>query len=228
MRRFVRLSAAAAAVAATWVVPALVNSASAATTTTVKPTITATLASFTIPSGPSQEWVIRLWTLPTPSTLEGQTFGTSGTITVNVPATQNCSFQVDVKVAPAGTTNPNLFTWYSGVTATVAGCGPHCPGGSNGDPVLLPGSGSHVKPTISATQASFTIPPGPTHAWVIRLWSMPQPSKLLGQSFGTSGTLTLNVPLTSTCEFQVDVKVAPVGTTNPNSFGWYSGVVATV
>jgi hypothetical protein len=226
MRRIGRLAAAGTAVAATWVVPALVCSASA-TAIPVKPTISTSAASFNIPSGPSQAWVIRLWSLPQPSTLEGQTFGTSGTISVKVPATQNCSFQVDVKVAPAGTTNPNLFKWYSGLTATVPGCGPHCPGGS---PHItwrsLPGS--HTPPTISNIQAAFTIPSGPAQAWVLRLWSMPQPSTLEGQVFGTSGTLTLNVPLTKTCQFQVDVKVAPVGTTNPNLFKWYSGVTATV
>jgi hypothetical protein len=226
MHRIGRLSAAAAAIAATWVVPALVTSASA-TTTVVKPTINSTTASFTIPAGPSQAWVIRLWTLPTPSTLEGQTFGTSGTITVKVPNTQNCQFQVDVKVAPAGTTNVNDFTWYSGITATVAGCGPHC-GGGTGKITWPDGTGSHPRPTISATEATFTVPAGTPHSWVLRLWTMPQPSTLEGQVFGTSGTLTLNVPLTSTCEFQVDVKVAPVGTTNPNDFTWYSGIVATV
>ena len=226
MRRIRRLSAAAAAIAASWVVPALVTSAAAATPH-VKPTINATQATFTIPAGTNQEWAIRLWSLPQPSTLEGQTFGTSGTITVTVPTTQNCEFQVDVKVGPVGQTNPKLMTWYSGTTATVAGCGPHCPGG--GPHITWRGTpATHVKPTITNTEASFTIPSGAPQAWVIRLWSMPQPSTLEGQTFGTSGTITVNVPLTKTCEFQVDVKVAPVGTTNPNLFAWYSGLIATV
>ena len=228
MRRIGRLCAVGAAIAASWVVPALATAASA-TSTPVKPTITTTTASFTIPAGTPQAWVIRLWSLPQPSALEGQTFGTSGTISVNVPATQNCEFQVDVKVAPAGTTNPNLFKWYSGLTATVPDCGPHCPGGNPHITWRFPaGTSAHTPPSITNTTASFTIPSGTAQAWVIRLWSMPQPSTLEGQAFGTSGTLTLNVPLTSTCQFQVDVKVAPVGTTNPNLFKWYSGVVATV
>ena len=45
--------------------------------------------------------------------------GSSGTLKLNVPLTQTCQFQVDFKVAPAGTTSPAAFTWYSGVTATV-------------------------------------------------------------------------------------------------------------
>lgn len=227
MRRIGRLCLAAAAVAGTWLVPVLASPASAASTHP-KPTITATEASFTIPSGPAQAWLIRLWTLPTPSTLEGQTFGSSGTISVNVPGTTNCEFQVDVLVAAPGTTKPADFKWYSGTIATVPGCGaPHCPAGPPHIRVM-PGSGIHVKPTINNVQATFTVPSGPKQAWVIRLWTLPTPSTLEGQTFGTSGKLTVDVPLTKTCQFQVDVKVAPVGTTNPNDFTWYSGITAGV
>jgi hypothetical protein len=226
MRRIGRLCLAAGAVAGTWLVPALVSPASAASVHP-KPTITTSEASFVIPKGAAQAWLIRLWTLPTPSTLEGQTFGTSGTISVKVPATTSCDFQVDVLSAPPGTTKPADFKWYSGTTAIVTGCGaPHC--GSTTSIGVDGASGTHVKPTINNVEATFTIPSGPKQAWVIRLWTLPTPSTLEGQAFGSSGTLTLDVPLTSNCDFQVDVKVAPAGTTNPNDFTWYSGITAKV
>lgn len=231
MHRIGRLCFVAATVAATLVWPGSLGSASAASaapaaSSRVKPTITTTEASFAIPSGSQQAWLIRLWTLPKPSTLEGHAVGSSGTISVAVPTTSNCEFQVDVLVGPAGATKAAQFTWYSGLVATVPGCGPHCP--ASGEHVAMGGSGTHVKPTIDNVEATFTIPSGPAQAWVIRLWTLPKPSTLVGQTFGSSGTLTVNVPLTQTCEFQVDVKVAPPGTTNPNDFTWYSGVVATV
>jgi hypothetical protein len=227
MHRIGRLCFVAAAVAATLVLPGSLGSPASAAATRVKPTITTTEASFAIPAGSQQAWLIRLWTLPKPSTLEGHAIGSSGTISVPVPTTSNCEFQVDVLVGPAGATKGAQFTWYSGLVATVAGCGPHCPT-SGGGHIVMKGSGTHVKPTIDNIEATFTIPSGPAQAWVIRLWTLPKPSTLVGQTFGSSGTLTVNVPLTQTCQFQVDVKVAPVGTTNPNDFTWYSGLTATV
>jgi hypothetical protein len=226
MRRIGWLCLALTAVAVVWAVPSLASPVAAASTRP-KPTITTTEASFVIPTGSEQAWLIRLWTLPKPSTLEGHVVGSSGTISVPVPATPNCEFQVDVLVGPPGSTKGSDFTWYSGLIATVPGCGSkHC----GGSPTIsrLSGSGTHVRPTIDNVEASFTIPAGPSQAWVIRLWTLPKPSTLVGQAFGTAGTLTLAVPLTKTCEFQVDVKVAPVGTTNPNDFTWYSGIIATV
>jgi hypothetical protein len=225
MRRFGRLSFAAAVTAGAWLVPLLASPASAAAPHP-KPTLTTTEASFTIPSGPAQAWMIRLWTLPAPSTLEGQAIGSSGTISVKVPATKTCDFQVDVLVAPAGTTSGKDFKWYSGLTATVQGCGaPHCPSGTDASGLA---SGTHVKPSISNVEAWFKIPSGAKQEWVIRLWTLPTPSTMEGQAFGTSGTISVNVPKTATCDFQVDVKVAPAGTTNPNDFTWYSGVTAKV
>lgn len=227
MRGIKRLCIVAAAVAGTWLLPAAATSAWASSSHP-KPTITSSEASFTIPSGTGEAWMIRLWTLPKPSTLEGQAVGSSGTISVAVPATKSCDFQVDVLVAPKGTTAGKDFTWYSGTTAVVAGCGePHCPGG-DGTTMVDPSGSAHVPPTLTATEASFTVPSGKAQEWVIRLWTLPTPSTLEGQQFGSSGTLSVEVPLTQTCRFQVDVKVAPLGTTDPNDFTWYSGVTGTV
>jgi hypothetical protein len=227
MRRIGRLSVVAAFVAATWALPVLASPAGASNTN-VKPTISSTEAAFSIPAGSSAAWMIRLWTLPTPSTLEGETIGSAGTITVKVPSTSNCDFQVDVLTAKAGTTSPKDFTWYSGLTAVVAGCGSaHCPP-TQGVVVLEPQGSSHVPPTINSDYASFTIPAGKKQAWMLRLWTLPTPSTLLGQALGGSGTLEVAVPKTQTCQFQVDVKVAPAGTTNPNDFTWYSGITATL
>jgi len=85
---------------------------------------------------------------------------------------------------------------------------------------------NHVPPTITATQATFTIPSSPTGLWQMTLNTKNStPNQRLGRTTGTSGTLTLPVPQTATCEFQVDVKVQRTG---EDFFRFYSGVVATV
>jgi hypothetical protein len=86
-------------------------------------------------------------------------------------------------------------------------------------------AGTHVKPTITATQASFTIPSSPTGVWQLGLTTYPPPVTHLGKVRGTSGTLTLPVPSTATCSFQVDVKVEVTGTT---TFVMYSSIKAVV
>ena len=86
-------------------------------------------------------------------------------------------------------------------------------------------AGTHVKPTITATQASFTIPSGPTGVWQLGLTTYPPPVTHLGKVRGTSGTLTLPVPQTATCSFQVDVKVEVTGT---STFVMYSSIKAVV
>ena len=82
-------------------------------------------------------------------------------------------------------------------------------------------AGTHVKPTITATQASFTIPSSPTGVWQLGLTTYPPPVTHLGKVRGTSGTLTLPVPQTATCSFQVDVKVEVTGT---STFVMYSSM----
>ena len=86
-------------------------------------------------------------------------------------------------------------------------------------------AGTHVKPTITATEASFTIPSRPTGVWQLRLTTYPPPVTHLGKVRGTSGTLTLPVPHTATCSFQVDVKVEVTGT---STFVMYSSIKAVV
>jgi len=83
----------------------------------------------------------------------------------------------------------------------------------------------NVKPTLTATQAAFAIPPTSNGVWTLKLWTMPGSTTLMGETSGTSGTLTLPVPQTRNCEFQVDVRFARVG--SPVSF-FYSGLIATV
>jgi hypothetical protein len=86
-------------------------------------------------------------------------------------------------------------------------------------------AGTHVKPVITATQASFTIPSSPTGVWQLGLTTYPPPVTHLGKVQGTSGTLTLPVPRTATCSFQVDVKVEVTGT---STFVMYSSIKAVV
>jgi hypothetical protein len=87
-------------------------------------------------------------------------------------------------------------------------------------------AGTHAPPVITATQVTFTIPASPAGVWQMTLNTKnTTPSQRLGRTTGTSGTLTLPVPQTATCDFQVDVKVQVNGT---GPFRFYSGVVAVV
>jgi hypothetical protein len=85
---------------------------------------------------------------------------------------------------------------------------------------------THVRPVLTATQATFTIPATPAGVWQMTLNTKNStPNKRLGRVTGTSGTLTLAVPQTTTCDFQVDVKVQRNGV---GRFHFYSGVVGVV
>jgi hypothetical protein len=66
---------------------------------------------------------------------------------------------------------------------------------------------THVRPVITATQVTFTIPSTPSGVWRLVLTTYPPPTHKLGETVATSGTLTLAVPQTDTCSFQADVKV---------------------
>jgi hypothetical protein len=77
------------------------------------------------------------------------------------------------------------------------------------------------QPKISATQATFVIPGGPTSTWTLKLWSH---GRLEGSDTATSGTLTVAVPTTFDCMFQADVTVAP----EDGQSTYYSGTRATV
>jgi hypothetical protein len=95
--------------------------------THVKPVITATQVTFTIPSSPAGVWQLGLTTYPPPVTHLGKTTGTSGTLTLPVPKTATCSFQADVKVQAGGV---GSFVLYSSAKAVVPGCGTPCPPGT--------------------------------------------------------------------------------------------------
>ena len=122
MRKITRLSVGAVMVAGIGMLPWLTTSSFVWNPPHVKPTLTATRAAFTIPTGPSGQWTLKLWTLPVPTTQVGQTSGTSGsgTLTLPVPQTASCEFQVDVRFEATGATTSS---WYSGLIATVPGCG---------------------------------------------------------------------------------------------------------
>lgn len=70
-----------------------------------------------------------------------------------------------------------------------------------GTPVF---AGVPQAPKISATEATFPIPAGSTNTWNLRLWSH---GTLEGWAKGTTGMLTVAVPVTSDCAFQADVSV---------------------
>jgi hypothetical protein len=88
--------------------------------THTKPVITATQVTFTIPASPAGVWRLVLTTYPPPTQHIGETLGQSGTLTLPVPQTPNCSFQADIKVQ-AGGVGP--FVMYSSSKAVVPGCG---------------------------------------------------------------------------------------------------------
>ena len=72
-------------------------------------------------------------------------------------------------------------------------------------------AGTHVKPVITATQVTFTIPSSPAGVWRLVITTYPPPTQKLGMTLATSGTLTLPTPQTPTCSFQADVKVQTGG-----------------
>ena len=84
----------------------------------IEPKLTATKATFHIPanSPTSVTWTLSLYEIHQngSQTQEGKISGTSGVLTLRVPQTSSCYFQVDVQ---RGT------TWYSGFKQTVAFCG---------------------------------------------------------------------------------------------------------
>ncbi|MGH9017808.1 MAG: hypothetical protein ACRDY1_08695 [Acidimicrobiales bacterium] len=65
-----------------------------------------------------------------------------------------------------------------------------------------PAPGPHFSTTSTATAADFTVPSGSGATYTLRLYSQGQ---LLGQTTGTSGTLSVPVPTTS-CGLQADVR----------------------
>jgi hypothetical protein len=101
------------------------------------PTLTANRAVFVIPGGSTSTWTLKLWSH---GNVEGSDSGTSGTLTVAVPFTSDCLFQADVSVTPVG----GQSSWYSGVKATVPGCGGPLPETIAGDIYLCSGNGTQT------------------------------------------------------------------------------------
>jgi len=68
---------------------------------------------------------------------------------------------------------------------------------------------SNPNPQLNAQQASFTIPANnpATMKWTLNLWKIATSGRqtLAGTDTATSGTLTVAVPKTATCHFQVDL-----------------------
>ena len=102
-------------VIAGWVSVLPVASAASAST---HPVITATTASFAVPTGSGvTSWRLRLWSA---GTLEGTAVGSAGTLAVPVPSVKPCVFQADVTATPAH----GAPYYYSGFRTTLPSCGP--------------------------------------------------------------------------------------------------------
>ncbi len=128
---------------------AVALSASAFAVSPRPPKISATEATFAIPMGTTSTWTLKLWSH---GNLEGSDSGTSGTLTVAVPTTPDCLFQADVSVAPVG----GKSSYYSGVRATVPGCGP--PPTIAGDIYLCSGTGAQTTTEITGGMLAVTGP----------------------------------------------------------------------
>ena len=94
----------------------LFYSAPAFAAANVRPTITPSQATFTVPVGKSLMWTLRLWSH---GNLEGSSEGTAGVLVVSVPHLSDCTFQADVtETAPGGSPQ-----YYSGNRVTLTSCG---------------------------------------------------------------------------------------------------------
>lgn len=131
-----------------------------------RPVIDSTQATFIVPPGSDGTWTLRLWS---DRKLEGQSVGTTGTLTVPVPTTTNCHFQADVQVKRVGGTRH----LYSGLRETVANCGsapspvtgPTGPGQTTGSsPGTQPGTvsnaGNASTPAVATNGAQLRAAPG--------------------------------------------------------------------
>jgi hypothetical protein len=152
-----------------------------------QPILSPTQATFAIPSGSTSTWTLRLWTH---GALQGSETGTSGTLTVPVPATSDCTFQADVSVVPLGGTS----SYYSGRRATVPGCGPLPT--IAGDIYLCPPTGATVTEvtggTLAATGPQNLVPqpnpmgPTPVLSGNYNMTAGPPPGYILVQCGGSA------------------------------------------
>jgi hypothetical protein len=155
---------------------ALPASTAFASSTYEYPKITASSATFSIPSTstPSTVWRLRLWSH---GTLEGATTGSAGVLRVAVPNTPGCDFQADVTAKPQG----RAWFYYSGVRVSLGQCGPPSQGqtlaghiyscSGNGSPTIneVPdGSLKAVGAQTSLTQSNpLLVPALPSGVYVV-------------------------------------------------------------
>jgi len=96
--------------------------------------------------------------------------------------------------------------------------------GTTGFALSIPATASAASfghPNITAAEATFKIPMAEAATWTLNLWSH---GTLEGSATGTSGMLTIIVPITSDCAFQADVRA----TTPPAHPFYFAGIRATV
>jgi hypothetical protein len=86
-------------------------------TFTTAPAVAVTEARFAIPDGGSATWTLRVWSH---GQLIGSSRGTSGVLTVPVPATQACNFQADIRTTRPG----GRFRYVTGKRILGACCPP--------------------------------------------------------------------------------------------------------
>jgi hypothetical protein len=115
------------------------------------PSLTSTTATFVIGnnSGPGTTWTLNLWAK---GTRVGSTSGTSGTLTVAVPATPSCIFQADVL---------RNGKWFSGNDGTFTSCGGVTPTTSTTTKPPVTAKGGH-KPKSGHTSPADSLVASPT------------------------------------------------------------------
>jgi|SRR5579872_6913960 len=86
-------------------------------TFTTAPAVAVTDARFAIPEGSTGTWTLRVWSH---GQLIGSTRGTSGVLTVPVPATQSCNFQADIRTTRPG----GSFRYVTGKRILATCCPP--------------------------------------------------------------------------------------------------------
>ncbi|HEY5251199.1 MAG TPA: hypothetical protein VIJ09_06045 [Acidimicrobiales bacterium] len=118
----------------------------------VPPMLTPTQATFAIPSGSTSTWTLKLWW---EGTVKGTATGTSGTLTVAVPAETPCTFQADV----SQTTASGQTTYYSGTRRTLPSCGGTPPPPTStiaGDIFLCSATGTQTTTEVSLGSLAVT------------------------------------------------------------------------
>jgi hypothetical protein len=117
----------------------------------VPPALSSTQATFTVPSGSTSTWTLKLWW---EGSLKGSTSGTTGTLTLPVPSESPCTFQADVSYVtkPGGQS-----TYYSGSRRTLTTCGSPPPTSTiAGDIFLCSAAGTQTTTEVSLGSLAVT------------------------------------------------------------------------